>query len=77
MERISVNLSQAPRLSQNRHISQKTKGHGSFHPWPSEPIHATGVTLPVASDVELLRGCSGQARQRQEYQSQRQHPRRE
>src|SRR2546426_8257851 len=74
IERIRVNLSQAFRLPSARRLARKNEGHGSSNPWPSESTAPRASTLPAASDVRLLRGCSGQARQRQEGHLPRQHP---
>src|SRR5918996_1796214 len=56
---------------------KNTRGHGSHPRGPSIVASiATGYVLPVAPAEALLRGCSGQARQRQGNYAQRQHARR-
>src|SRR5439155_18458893 len=56
-------------------VVHKQKGHGMVTRGLTCCVVATGVILPVASETCLARGCSGQARQRQEDQSWRREPR--
>jgi len=57
-------------------LRHKCEGPRVVSPVALEVLIATGSSPPVASDVALRRGCSGQGRQRQQGQAQQQHPRR-